>query len=191
MTSDDERITLRSYRAAFELERRLHRVDRFRLPVPYGVPLAGLGYAAATVIMVLIARKAPGVGLVVGAFPVPIQLVFVPGLSAYLLCRVRSDGRPAHEALVARAMFVLRPKRLIALRRAPAHARLSWLAMVGDERTSEYPRGTVLGPAVVYLRRPAQLSAGHNRAVLTLLAGRPLSRARALQLEHGQRLVTR
>lgn len=55
----DDKITLRSYRLAFELERRLHRIDRFRIPVPYGVPLAGLGYAAIIAIGLLVLSGVP------------------------------------------------------------------------------------------------------------------------------------
>ena len=30
---------IRSYRVCFSLERRIYKIDRWRLPVPWGVPL--------------------------------------------------------------------------------------------------------------------------------------------------------
>jgi hypothetical protein len=50
---DDGRIRLRSYRLAFALERRIHRIDTFRIPLPYGLPLAALGWAAGAAVLVL------------------------------------------------------------------------------------------------------------------------------------------
>ena len=44
MRREESDIQLRSFRVCFQLERRLHRIDRFRLPFPYGLPLRGLGY---------------------------------------------------------------------------------------------------------------------------------------------------
>ena len=55
----DDRITLRSYRLAFELERRLQRIDRFRIPVPYGIPLIALAYGAAAALVVVVASGMP------------------------------------------------------------------------------------------------------------------------------------
>src|SRR6266496_1474813 len=100
MTQD--KLTLRSYRLAFDLERRIHRIDRFRIPVPYGIPLAGLGYALAVATLVAVADGVPIMGAVVGLLPLPLRFIALPVVSAHVLCRTRSDGRPAHEALIAR-----------------------------------------------------------------------------------------
>ena len=59
----DNKITLRSYRLAFELERRLHRIDRFRIPVPYGIPLAALAYAVALAALFVARRQKPQLAL--------------------------------------------------------------------------------------------------------------------------------
>src|SRR3954464_3528188 len=98
---DDNKITLRSYRLAFDIERRLHRVDRFRIPVPYGIPLTALGYAAAGLLLVLILRQIPVASALLAVLPLPIQLVLRPETLSFLRCRVRADGRPAHEAALA------------------------------------------------------------------------------------------
>jgi hypothetical protein len=109
----DNKITLRSYRLAFELERRLHRIDRFRIPLPYGVPLAALGYAAVIAIVLLVLSGLPLIGIVVHVLPWPLRLVVLPGLATRALCHRRADGRPAHEAIVAAVVFALSPKQLV------------------------------------------------------------------------------
>jgi hypothetical protein len=91
---DDNKITLRSYRLAFDIERRLHRVDRFRIPVPYGIPLTALGYATGGLVLVLILRQLPVASALVAVLPLPIQLVLLPGALSFVLCRMRADGRP-------------------------------------------------------------------------------------------------
>src|SRR3954452_9508371 len=146
---DDDRITLRSYRLAFQLERRLHRIDRFRIPVPYGIPLAALGYGAVVGLVAVIASGLPMTRAVVGLVPWPLRLILIPALGAHLLCRTGSDGRPAHEALVARLVFLVRPRRLVALAASSrcTTARLDDIALVGDEICATYRKGDVRGPA--------------------------------------------
>src|SRR3954451_20587514 len=100
----NEPLTLRWYRLAFQLERRLHRIDRFRIPVPYGIPLAGLGYGAAAAVTVLAASSLPLVGASLSLLPWPLRLPLLPAAAAHALCRTWADGRPAYEALVARAV---------------------------------------------------------------------------------------
>src|SRR3954452_14245705 len=119
----DDRITLRSYRLAFELERRLQRVDRFRIPVPYGIPLVALGYAAAAVIVGMVSSVLPVTGLAIGLLPWPMRVIMLPSLAAHLLCRMRSDGRRAHEAAAARLLFLVRPHRLVGLQRSRSAGR--------------------------------------------------------------------
>src|SRR4051812_19063823 len=117
----DGKLTLRSYRLAFELERRLHRIDRFRIPVPYGVPLVGLAYGAGAAMVILALAGTPVLGAVLSLVPWPARLILLPAAIAHTLCRTRADGRPAHEALVARALRSVGPRRLTAFEPARAH----------------------------------------------------------------------
>lgn len=187
---DDRHIRLRSYRLAFELERRIHRIDSFRIPLPYGMPLAALGWAAATLVLVLLAQRLPVIGGLLGRAPMPVRLLFIPGVVAHLLCRQTSDARPAHEALFARAAFLVRPKHRLGL--APVGRRgldPAPVAVVPDERGTDYRSGTVAGPATVRLRLPAQLVVAHGRAVLHPQDAAPLLTAQDVCLRAGQRLV--
>ena len=192
--SADGRITLRSYRLAFELERRIHRIDRFRIPLPYGLPLASLGWGVAVMIGVLVARGAPGLGGLVQWLPLPVQLVFLPGLGAHFLCRATQDGRPAHEVLAARLARRVKARRLVALRPAPrdtGHELLGAAAVVGDERDPELRRGTVRGPADVGLRHAVTIELRPGRAVVDRTYDRPLLAMPRLVLRDGERMEIR
>jgi hypothetical protein len=87
-------LTIRSFAVVFRIERRLHRIDRFALRVPGGIPLAGLGWASALLLAVLVAQRLPG-GALIALMPAPLRLVALPIAGAVLLQRVRVDGRSA------------------------------------------------------------------------------------------------
>jgi hypothetical protein len=88
-------LTIRSFAVVFRIERRLHRIDRFALRVPGGIPLAGLGWATAILLAVLIAQRLPALGAVIALIPAPFRLVAGPIAGAVLLQRIRVDGRSA------------------------------------------------------------------------------------------------
>src|SRR4051794_3780738 len=190
---DDRRLTLRSYRLAFELERRIHRIDRFRIPLPYGLPLVALGYGAGALAVVLLAQSLPVAGGVLSLVPLPFRLILIPAGAAHLLCRTGADGRPAHEALAARAAFALGPRHLVGLERAPRCSPPDGaeVVVVADESGSEYRAGVVHGPVRMLLRQPARLTARPGRAELTPLGDRPMFRPREVHLAEGEQLVVR
>lgn len=189
--ADDGRIVLRSYRLAFELERRLHRIDRYRIPLPYGVPLAALGYAAGLLVVVLALRGVPVAGAALRALPIPVQLVFLPGLGAHGLYRVTADGRPAHELLLARMLFAAGPKELVALRATPSAEDLERPIMLApDERGTRLRAGSISGAVEVALRAPARLRGG-RRPRLEGLASTSLKAPRRIVVADGQRLEVR
>jgi hypothetical protein len=96
-----KRLPIHSFRVVFELERRIHKIDRWRLPVPYGVPLRGLAYWAVALVATIGFTRLPLVGSAVEVLPAPVRFVVLPVGVAYLLARVEVDGRPAHRAIVA------------------------------------------------------------------------------------------
>jgi hypothetical protein len=93
-------VEVRSYRTVFELERRLYRIDRFRLN-PAGVPLRGVVYFALAVIAIAAAQTMPAVGWALRELPWYLRYVGLPLGTAALLTIVRVDGRPVHLALRA------------------------------------------------------------------------------------------
>ena len=51
-------LEVRSFRSVFALERRIYRIDTLRLN-PSGIPLRGICYAAALVVVALVAGAVP------------------------------------------------------------------------------------------------------------------------------------
>ena len=167
METSTDRVVLRSYRLAFELERRIHRIDRFRIPLPYGLPLEALAYGAALLLGVVALRQVPGAAQVLGLLPLPVQLVFLPGAGAHVLCRTTHDGRRTHEVLSARFLRAVRPRHLIALEPLPGARDLEehWI-IVPDERGPRLVTGTVKGSATVTLCVPVAARVQADRLVV-------------------------
>src|SRR3954471_17061900 len=80
----DRRAVVRSYQRLFRPDRRIYAIDGRTLPVPGGVPLRWLAYAAVTVVtMLVLAGRSPAVA-------------FASGGIAYIMCARlgrRSEGR--------------------------------------------------------------------------------------------------
>ena len=187
MSPTDQTVTIRSYRLAFALERRIFRIERYRLPLPYGLPLRGLAYAALALALVLLAERVAGLGALVSAVPWPVRYLVLPAGAAQLLLGVRVDGRPAHQA--AAAWIALR----LALLRQAEHdvcLRLADVALAPDERDAGFRAAVVAGPGVVIVRLPARLRPGRGRRELRVRPerGRPGRRGVRVALKGGQRM---
>lgn len=188
--SDDGTVTIRSFRLAFELERRIHKIDRWRIPVPYGVPLRTLGYAVAALAVVVVLGRLPGVGLLLDVLPWPIRYGVLPGGAAQLLTQVQVDGRPAHDFLVAWARLRLEGPRSIAFTSSRVRARglLDAIVVAPDERHVDYRRGAIEGAGAVVLRQPAELEP-RGRRLLVRPSDDVAFRAKRVNLKPGQRVV--
>jgi hypothetical protein len=192
--ADDGRLAIRSYRVCFSLERRIHRIDRWRIPVPFGVPLRGIGYAAALLLGMLVLGRLPLIGAAVNAIHPAIRLVVAPCCGGYLLYLWEIDGRPAHIALASIVRLHLGPRRIMAFRRTPAvetAVRLGEVAVAPDESTTRLRRGTVRGPGTVVLRYPVRSRARGNALHVSQEPGAAQWRGRQVNLRAEQRLVTR
>ncbi len=93
-------IEIRSYRAVFDLERRIYRVDRLRLN-PGGVPVRGVVYCLAILACLALAGALPLLGSAVRALPWYLRDLLLPAGSAALLTMIRVEGRPFHLAAAA------------------------------------------------------------------------------------------
>ena len=190
-----KRLPIHSFRVVFELERRIHKIDRWRLPVPYGIPLRGLGYWAVALVATIVLARLPLVGSAIDVLPAPVRFVVLPVGVAYLLARVEVDGRPAHRAIAAWARLRVSPSRIAAARRVSAHGRvirLGELTIVPDERTARYRSALIVGPADVLLRHPFSHGVrGRRRPTLHVrpLPGAPLLTGKRVQLRDGQRML--
>jgi len=193
--SHGEGITVRSFRVVFDLERRIHKVDRWRLPVPYGVPVRGIAYFALCLAAIVAFGALPILGGGVGLLSAPLRFVIVPVGAACAVAWVRIDGRPGHAAIGSWARFKLAPQRLAAFRPVPAVGqveRIGDLTFVPDERFARYRAAVIEGPSVVLLRYPPRgWVAGREKATLHVrqLPGPPLFAGKQVRLKPGQRMV--
>ncbi len=157
-----EPLYVRSYRSVLDaVERRVYRIDRWRLPMPGGVGVRAVLYVVAMAVAVAVTTRLPVVGPLVGLVPASIRFVGLPVLAGWGLSTWRIDGRPPHCALISAGRYAFRAKTLSGLRRAPACGSSSLvieriqLAPAGDE--ASYRRGRIRGPARLILRYPAVL----------------------------------
>lgn len=185
-------IVIRSFRVVFDLGlRRLFKVDRFRVPFPYGLPLRGVAYWAAALLTLLILGRLPGTSEFVAALPPPVRYLLLPGGLAYLLLQIAPDGRSAHSAGLAWVRFRLAPKRIAAWRSAEtigARFVLGDVTFVPDERCARYRPARVLGPTRVLLRYPARAWRSGRVLHIEQTGYEPAFVGKQITLQAGQRL---
>jgi hypothetical protein len=194
-------IELRSYRRVFELERRIYRVDRLRLN-PAGVPVRGIVYFLALVVVGLLAAAMPLAGTVARVVPWYARALVLPGLGAAVLALISVEGRSFH--LTARALlrYALEPRRTAGLRRRTSVG-TRWspgeLLLLPDGSDAHLRRLRYSGPGAVLVTVAHERSAASGAARLWTrrsLAVRELDgaerprRGRVLVLDLGASLRT-
>lgn len=191
-----EPVPVRSFRAVVDdVERRIYRVDRWRLPMPGGIEVRAILYTVASFVVLAAAGNLPLLGAIVGELPAGIRYLALPVLCGWGLSAWRIDGRAPHHAMVAVVRFAFGARTLAGLRRTRAVGDVMApvaaveVAPAGDE--AAYRRGRVQGPARVTLRYPARIeSAGKRLRVES--AGervRPLPHGRELQVPEGAEVL--
>lgn len=159
-------LQLRSYRLAFELERRIFRIDRYRIPVPYGLPLTTVAWWFAALVAVVLAARIPLLSGLLGLVPWPVRLIVVPAALARVACAPGVDQRPAYQRAAARARRAAGPRRVAAFSRCrPGRVvRLGDVCVAGDERSSVLRSAVIRGAGEVLIGRPAR-GRRHGRRV--------------------------
>ena len=191
MSVEREARPIRSYRVCFSLERRIYKIDRWRLPVPWGVPLRTIGYAVLALAAVLFAQRLPLLGELVAALPAPVRLALLPGGIAWALTQLSLDGRPAHAALAPYLRQRLRRGRLARFGVVEAvgeQVRLGELAVMCDERSGRLRRARIEGPARVVVRYPARAEQKGRRLRLRQSSAQPMYRGKQISVAEGARL---
>ena len=144
-------IEIRSYRAVFDLERRIYRVDRLRLN-PGGIPVRGVVYFLAILLAMLIAGGLPLVGAVIGALPWYLRDLALPVASATVLSVIRIEGRPFHLAAYALLRYGVGPRSFSGVRRCDALG-MRWrpeeILLLPDGSDGEMRRLRYTGPGAV------------------------------------------
>jgi hypothetical protein len=191
MEPDENALTIRSFRVCFKVERRLHKIDRFRIPLPYGLPVRGLVYGAVILLAVLIAGKLPLISLLVDPLHPIVRYAALPLTGGYLLTELTIDGRSGHQLAASFLRLRLQPRRLVAFKAAPAPATvvLEPIPVAPDERGPRLRRGVIEGEGRVVLRQPARLRPRGRTLRVTPEGGDPRRRGQRIDLRTGQRVV--
>ena len=161
---DSGKVVIRSFRLVFDRGyRRLFKIDRYRLPFAYGLPILGIFYAALVALALVLVGKLPVAGPALAALPPPIHWVAIPvGLSMVML-HWRPDGLKPHAALWAWLEAALTARDLSCWQPAERDAdalELGEIACAPDGREGRYRPGRVSGPAEVLAALPrARLAA--------------------------------
>lgn len=162
-------MEIRSYRAVFELERRIYRIDRLRLN-PSGVPVRGVVYFLALLAAVTICASVPPAATVTGVLPWYLLYVALPGASAALLTVIRIDGRPSHLAAQALLRYRTQPRRSAGLRGRRGQPGAQWwppeILMLPDGSDARMRRLRYTGPGAVLV------TVAHERVESRRAAGR-------------------
>ncbi len=108
-------IEIRSYRRVFDLERRIYSVDRVRLN-PGGVPVRGVLYFLALLVVGLVTAGLPLVGSLAGELPWFLRDLALPGAGAAVLSVIRIEGRVFHLAAQSLVRYWAGPRRLAGVR---------------------------------------------------------------------------
>lgn len=198
-------IEIRSYRRVFDLERRIYSIDRVRLN-PGGVPVRGVIYFLALLVLALVVAEAPLIGALARQAPWYVRAIALPGASATVLSAIRLEGRTFHLAAVALARYRVGPRWLAGMRRCARTGGL-WqpgeLLVLPDGSDGRLRRLRYTGPGAVLvaieherggrvLERGAAGTARRGaRAALRIRPrreARPLERGQVIALAPGVRM---
>jgi hypothetical protein len=198
-------MEIRSYRAVFDLERRIYRIDRLRLN-PAGVPVRGIVYFLALLAAVVVCARVPPLRAVTGALPWYFLYVALPGASAALLTVIAIDGRPAHLAAQALLRHRLQSRQSVGLRSSRAGSSVGigarWrpreILLLPDGSDARLRRLRYTGPGAVLVsvahervESPALRPGGHSRLTVRELTDRPRpARGQVIALAARARLCT-
>jgi len=191
---DREPLQIRSYRVCFDLERRIYRLEQWRLPVAWGVPLRGVGYAAAALIAILVGAGLPVIGGLLGALPAPLRLVIVPVAIAYALTAATIDGRALHSAIGSLARHLTAPRWVAGFRRCEAPGAVVYfgdLTIAPDHTGPRLRRGRIQGPCRLVVRYPARAHQTRSKVVITQTSGEAMWRGKTANLAAGETLEVR
>jgi hypothetical protein len=146
-------IEIRSYRAVFDLERRIYRVDQLRLN-PGGIPVRGVVYFIVILLATLIAGGLPLVGAAIGALPWYLRDLALPIASATVLSVIRIEGRPFHLAAYALLRYRAGSRQLAGVRpcgATDARWRPEEILMLPDGSDGGMRRLRYTGPGAVLI----------------------------------------
>jgi hypothetical protein len=187
------RVVIRSFRLVFDRGyRRLFKIDRYRLPFAYGLPILGIGYAAGVALALALAAKLPVAGPTLAALPPPIHWVAVPVGLAMVMLHWRPDGLKPHAALWAWLDAGFTVRELSCWQPAESDSdslELGEITCAPDGREPRYRSGLVRGPTRVLLRYPSRGWQRGRRLHVEQTSHKPLFVGTQVTLREGEELV--
>jgi hypothetical protein len=192
-------IEIRSYRAVFDLERRIYRVDQLRLN-PGGIPVRGVVYFLAILVATLIAGSLPVVGAAIGALPWYLRDLALPAAGATVLSVIRIEGRPFHQAAYALLRYGVGPRTFSGVRPCGAPGERWYpqeVLMLPDGSDGAIRRLRYTGPGAVLITAAHErvegrgLLGGARLTLCELPGGRALDSGQVIALAPGARLDVR
>jgi hypothetical protein len=157
-TPSDGRVLIRSYALVFRMQRKLFKIDQWRLPLPGGLEIRAIVYAIVVLLGDLFVSRLALLGPATDRLPAPLHWAILPGLVVFVLIKLEVEGRPPHKVIASLLGWWVRPKYFVG--RQPAarpgpRAPIQALWITPDWRGSRYRPATVHGPTTVVCRYPA------------------------------------
>ena len=190
---DDGSIAIRGYHVCFRIERRIQKIDRWRIPVPYGVPLRALGYAAIAFVAVLILGSLPVISQLLDTFGALFHYAVLPIGTAWVMYRWRIDGRSSPATAIAWLRWRFGRQRVCACREAEetGPVTLGDVTVAPDERSSRLRAAVIEGPAKLVFRYPVERQERGSTLTVSQTSAKPQWRGTQVRLRPGQRVVVR
>lgn len=160
MTDTDSNHTfVRSYGLVFKIERKLFKIDRWRLPLPGGLEIRAIVYGASILLGMLALSRLPIIGTLLGLLPAPLHWAFIPGGLTFVLLKLQIEGRAPHRVLVSVVKWYF-SERLIAgggkADRPAVHMPIHTIWVTPDWHAPRYRPATIHGPTMVVCRYPIE-----------------------------------
>ncbi len=156
--STDRRVLIRSYALVFRMQRKLFKIDRWRLPLPGGLEIRAIVYAIVVLLADLVLSRLVLIGPLTNKLPAPLHWAIFPGLLVFGLIKLEVEGRPPHRVVGSLLGWWVRPKYFIGLRHAARpgiRVPIQTLFLAPDWRSSHYRPAEIHGPTTVVCRYPA------------------------------------
>jgi TcpE family len=164
--TDSQHTLVRSYGLVFKIERKLFKIDRWRLPLPGGLELRAIVYGATILFGMLIASRLPIVGLALGLLPGPLHWALIPGGLTFVLLKLQIEGRAPHRVLASMISWYFGKRLIVASASADrpvALAPIQTIWISPDWRSSRYRPAEIHGPTLLLCRYPIEAHMALNR----------------------------
>jgi hypothetical protein len=164
--TDSQHILVRSYGLVFKIERKLFKIDRWRLPLPGGLEIRAIVYGASILLGMLVLSRLPGIGLILGLLPAPLHWGLIPGGLTFVLLKLQIEGRAPHRVLASIISWYFSERLIAGTNKADrpiAYSPIQTIWITPDWRASRYSPATIHGPTLVVCRYPIEAHMAVNR----------------------------